>query len=480
MIQPDEEAPLILLVDPSDRLSHRLGDQLADEGFDVDTVESAGACMTRLEDDPVAGVVSAYTLPDLDGIQLLRSLRVSYLFLPFVLFPSEDTGSESLASDAIAAGVTAYVPESNGAETVVSRIQESVRDEHGGLDDASGIEGQQRYRHLMEISPAAINVFDETGESIWCNRALLEMLGFESREEFIGHSIFDVIHPDDHDIARRELGAVIEKKEPTGPTNMKLRRPDGSVRHIRVSTAIGEFLGSDVGQAVAVDVTEREELERQMQLLDQWLRHNIRNEMTVIHGIAETIRLGMVEDLSDAALQIQEHADRLAEQASHERDIIRILAATQGGTTVTFYVADLLERVVADYRADHPDASVELVRADDFRAEAIPELEMAVHELLENAIEHNDTEEPTVSVEVVAGDDGYGEIRVADDGPGIPTTERGYLPLEQQVDQLNHPTGLGLILVYWILRRSGGTVSVSENEPRGSVVTLTVPLATQE
>ena len=63
------------------------------------------------------------------------------------------------------------------------------------------------------------------------------------------------------------------------------------------------------------------------------------------------------------------------------------------------------------------------------------------------------------------------EVRVADDGPGIPAAEvnvleRGYeTPLE-------HGSGLGLWIVNWIVTESGGGISFDENDPRGSVVTL--------
>lgn len=151
-------------------------------------------------------------------------------------------------------------------------------------------ESQHQYRHLIETSPAPINIFDENGDSIWCNRTLLDLIGFENIEEFIGRFIFDVIHPDDSERAREELETVIDTKVSTGPIKMKLRTSYETTKYIHVSTAIGTSLGADIGQAVAIDVTGREERERQLQILDQWLQHNIRNEVTAINGFAANIR----------------------------------------------------------------------------------------------------------------------------------------------------------------------------------------------
>ncbi|MEZ3143471.1 PAS domain-containing protein [Halobaculum sp. MBLA0143] len=68
-------------------------------------------------------VVSAYTLRETDAVSFLESFRRSYPDLPFVLFTG--AGSESVASDAIAAGVSAYVPVragENNFELLAQRI----------------------------------------------------------------------------------------------------------------------------------------------------------------------------------------------------------------------------------------------------------------------------------------------------------------------------------------------------------------------
>ncbi|MFB6161187.1 MAG: PAS domain S-box protein [Haloferacaceae archaeon] len=470
-----DDARRALLVDPRGTLEPFLDGALADAGVAATTVSSAGECLTRLERTDVDGVVSAYALPTLDGVRLLRSARVSYPQLPFVLVPED--GSEALAGDAVAAGASGYVPRDGDPETVVSRLRDSLRRDR----PSRGSEGEahRRYRHLIEMAPAGINVFDGTGESIWCNQAVLDLLGFESREELIGRSIFDVIHPEDRERARRELETVIEKKESTGPTRMRLRPPEGDVRYVRVSTAIGRFLGTDVGQAVAVDVTDREERDRQLQVLDRWLRHNIRNEINVIDGLAARIRRDADADAAECAREIQAHAERLVEQADHERELIEVLAPDADGERVPVAVTRLVEEAVREQRAAHPAATVELTRRDEFEARAIPAVGRAVDELVENAIVHNAADEPTVHVETELVDAETGAVRVADDGPGIPEAERNCLLLDREIDQLFHGSGLGLVLVYWTVRLSGGEVAFAENEPRGSVVTVRLPLASR-
>jgi PAS domain S-box-containing protein len=457
----------ILFVDPTDSLARRLRGPVSESGFDVVEIASAGDCLTHLEETDVAGIVSAHALPDIDGVRLLRSVRISYPTLPFLLAPDE--GSESLAAEAIDAGVSGYVARDDDPETVLDRLRDA-------LDRAaSRAEDHTRYRHLIEMSPAPINVFDETGESIWCNRAILDLLGLDSREELIGESIFEFIHADDHDLARRELESVIERKRSAGPTTMKLHPPDGGVRYILVSTAIGTFLGDDVGQAIAIDTTDREERDRQLRVLDRWLRHNVRNEMTVIQGVADNIRRGDVPDAGDAARTILDHATRLIEQTTHEREVIDLLTSSADRDPLAIDLGRVVEREVEECRELSPDADIELAGADGIEVVALPEIGIAIRELIENAIQHNDTETPTVAVELGRSPDGMGAVRVADDGPGIPESERDCLLLDREIDQLTHNSGLGLVLVYWAVRLSGGDLSFAENDPRGSVVTVSLP-----
>jgi len=52
----------------------------------------------------------------------------------------------------------------------------------------------------------------------------------------------------------------------------------------------------------------------------------------------------------------------------------------------------------------------------------------------------------------------------------------GDCPLESRKEnQLEHGSGLGLWAVYWGVTQIGGRLSISDNDPRGSVVTVTVP-----
>ena len=587
-----EETPRIALVALPDPLAERLTSTLRDADFGVTAVGSAGECLRLVARGELDGVVSGYILPDLDGVRLLRSIRVSHPGLPFILIL--ESASATITDEAVAAGVSGYVPADADPSTILARLQAALDRDAPWFSD----EHQRRYRHLIEMSPIPINLFDDTGESIWCNDATLDLLGLDGRDELVGRSIFEFVHPHDRALARRELTDVIERKQSVGPTQMKLKRPDGEVRYVQVSTAVGQFLGKDIGQAVVVDITplrevqralrderrfieealdtlqdvfyvvdgdgdllrwnqavtdvtgydddelasmnvtalfaeadvprmlasietvvdegadtveatlvtkhghtcpyefrgrrlgggddgpqvvgigrdisRRKERKRQLKALEQWLRHNIRNDVNVIHGTAENVREGRIEDVDAGIRRIERYADHLLEQADRERRIVEIL--TEPVDPVSMDLAELARRRVDALQECHPDAAIELTHADPVVVTAIPDLSAAVDELIENAIEYADREAPTVRI-TVADEGARGVVHVVDDGPGIPDIERNTLDFDCDIDPLHHGSGLGLLFVYWVTRLSGGDMTVDGSDD-GSTVTLALP--TQE
>ncbi|WP_255150229.1 GAF domain-containing protein [Halorarius halobius] len=111
----------------------------------VETATSGSEALDRL-DDEVDCVVSDYQMPGIDGIELLEAVRDSHPDLPFVLFTAH--GSESIASDAIAAGVTDYLQKGGGPEQyelLVNRVTNAV-DQYRASQRAAALE---RVRKLV-------------------------------------------------------------------------------------------------------------------------------------------------------------------------------------------------------------------------------------------------------------------------------------------------------------------------------------------
>jgi signal transduction histidine kinase len=209
--------------------------------------------------------------------------------------------------------------------------------------------------------------------------------------------------------------------------------------------------------------------QQRLEVLYRVIRHNLRNEMSVILNYAD-IASGMTDDdqVEMAADTITETGRKLTSLSEKARQIQNALDTAE--TTESVDVAQVVRQVADDQREAFPEATIRTDVPDSCSASAIPALELAVENVIENAAKHSEAEEPTVDVGVASGEDGV-YLSVADDGPGIPEQERNVLTKGRET-ALEHGSGLGLWLVYWVVDKSGGTLHFDDNSPQGSVVTM--------
>jgi signal transduction histidine kinase len=243
--------------------------------------------------------------------------------------------------------------------------------------------------------------------------------------------------------------------------------------------------------ALATGLREREatirQREQRLEVLTRVLRHNVRNRMAVVQENTGLLTDFLADDappaVADIADSIVDAADDLDGVAEKARLAESVMEHDEGDRLAV----DLgrAAREAADAARETYNADVTVDATDGVEALAVPELDTAVTELVENACEH--VEEPTVAVTVDrvaapatdrAGDastpatdggieatgsaEGAGErarVVVADDGPGIPEMEREVLEAGRETD-LEHSQGMGLWLVYWIVRQSGGDLTI--------------------
>ncbi|PSP80520.1 hypothetical protein BRC88_04670, partial [Halobacteriales archaeon QS_4_69_225] len=145
----------VLYVDADPATTEAVRESLEADGRSVATAVDAEAGLERLEAAEPPGfdcVVSALELPDADGVEFLRSVRSEYPSVPFVLYPG--AGSEAVASEAIAAGVTGYVPRTDGAghEPLLEAVRDAV--EHSSTSPPSQAQEDAGSENASEPSVA--------------------------------------------------------------------------------------------------------------------------------------------------------------------------------------------------------------------------------------------------------------------------------------------------------------------------------------
>lgn len=240
--------------------------------------------------------------------------------------------------------------------------------------------------------------------------------------------------------------------------------------------------GTDGGTVLVFrDVTDRRLAERRLTVLNRVLRHDLRNDVNVVQGYLGLVRGTLREHGVDEAEPYLDVADDRMRDLVTLSDRARTVDDVAAGevSVERVDVARAAADRVAQARREHPEAELSYDAPDGpAEIEAMAVFHSVVDNLIENAIEHSDRDRPRVDVRVtvVDGDPGAVTFAVSDDGPGIPPPDRAVVAHDDE-GTVEDASGLGLWLVNWVVTATGGSVAVSDAEPRGTVVTVTHPRA---
>ena len=228
------------------------------------------------------------------------------------------------------------------------------------------------------------------------------------------------------------------------------------------------------------DADPEERLKRQrddLRLLNQVMRHDIRNDLQLVGAYAELL---------------DDHVD---EEGKEYLDVIK--RNTQSAVSLTTTVRDLAEVML---REDTEPSRVGLDRILSQQVEEVrsayseavftvegtfPEREVVGDEmlssvfrnLLRNAVQHNDETPPKVTVSATVDEaEGVAEVRVADNGPGIPDEQRDEIFGKGEKGLDSPGAGIGLYLVRSLVEIYGGEVWIEDNEPKGAVFVVRLAL----
>lgn len=213
---------------------------------------------------------------------------------------------------------------------------------------------------------------------------------------------------------------------------------------------------------------------RELGVLHRVLRHNLRNNLTVVVGYADRLETDVaaahLEDYCETIKTTCEEFVASVEKTKHLSDL-----HSNGVRPDVLDLTVPLEQVRSEVEREYPNATVEVDWPDSPDVIAHRQVEFALRELVDNAIVHNTAETPTVEITAEESADGSGRmrIRVEDNGPGVPRDELEALQ-RQEESPLLHGSGVGLWIAKWIVLQSDGRFEI-ENTDGGCRVTVTLP-----
>lgn len=114
----------VLLVEDEDRIASFVEKGLGMRGFEVRRVVTGGAALDAISDE-VDIVVLDLGLPDMDGLEVLRSLRAAWASLPVVILTARGDIDDRVAG--LDLGADDYVPKPFAIDELAARLRARLR-----------------------------------------------------------------------------------------------------------------------------------------------------------------------------------------------------------------------------------------------------------------------------------------------------------------------------------------------------------------
>ena len=347
--------------------------------------------------------------------------------------------------------------------------------------EGEALDQQADFRSLVDhLDGVAVWVASERGDFDYISDGFEDVWGIPPEEiENDPGRLVETIHPDD----RERVRSNIEETDPDAieaTYQGRIVRPDGSVRWLQNRQIPVRDDDGNVVRVVGIstDITEQKRRENELDALNRILRHDIRNDVNVVAGWAELLEPHVAEEGRPHLQRIADAAEHVLELTEIAGEYARTVTDDHDLETEPVSLRETLQHVLDVRRESYPDA--------EFVVEGeIPDVDVAANEmlgsvfrnLLNNAVQHNDKDDPVVEIRCeTVGDTVH--VHVADNGPGIPDHQKQVIFEQGEKGLGSSGTGMGLHLVQTLVEQYHGDVRVADNDPTGSVFSVTLPRAT--
>jgi PAS domain S-box-containing protein len=367
-------------------------------------------------------------------------------------------------------------------------------------------EKEGRYRTLVEGAPFGIARSTIDGRILAANPALVRMLGYGSEEALREVGFAQKFYRNPEDRIRLIVEPVL-RGEVIREVELEVLRRDGSCIQVRANGRVlrGPDGKADSFEVFLEDITGERELEAQLRQAQKMeavgqltggIAHDFNNILTIILSTARLIEQGLPPGLEGVRADLADL--RLA--ADRGAEMIRKLLAFSRPEQLRFEVhqLDTLLEEAGTMLARMLPASIQLeldlgtdvplVRADPAL------LEQMLFNLATNArdampgggrltlaLGSAEIDEAFVQARGWGRPGSYGTLRVEDTGEGMSASALAgaFVPFFTTKPP-GQGTGLGLPMVYGLMKQHGGFVDLTSTLGRGTAVTLYFPATEPE
>ncbi|HUT65572.1 MAG TPA: ATP-binding protein [Spirochaetota bacterium] len=343
---------------------------------------------------------------------------------------------------------------------------------------------KELYRLVFESMIEGVIVTDRDNKIILINRAMEEFLAIPKERAYsqqLEYCNFDPEVKGLLDDATEKNERIIDREIHLGRTNKAFTLTVLPLLHN------DENVGNII---ILVDITEKKEREIQLRqaeslaaltTLSAGVAHEIKNPLASIDIHIQLLRKEIakrkgenIKNMENLLVIVKEEIDRLNSIVQDFLFAVRPMNMNLSRESINEIIKEMMDFL--KYELQEADISVML----EFE-EGLPEvsvdpkyLKQALLNVVKNSIEALDGG-GRLNVKTEEASDGDVLIHIIDNGKGIPENIMGKI-FEPYFTTRNFGTGLGLVIVYKIIKELGGDIKVSSKENEGTAFSIKLPV----
>ncbi|MHB9286019.1 ATP-binding protein [Halobacteriales archaeon Cl-PHB] len=353
-------------------------------------------------------------------------------------------------------------------------------------------------QRALDSLPMNIAVLDDEGTIISTDdawRTFAEDNDKQGNPDSIGTNYLAVAEDSDElgDVAADGLRNVLEGHRDEFTLEYPCHSPDEQ-RWFMMWAGGFTYDGDRFATVAHFDITQRVLAEQELEghaemlsnqrdelaLLNEIVRHDIRNDVQLIATYAE---------LADAGTDVDSQIEKILTQCSHVigltdavRDLSDVITGEHDPTLSSMDVVAVLRSEADKLRSNYAgtDTEVTVSGLEDLphvcRVQANEMLSSVLRNLLTNAVVHHDGSDVSIDVAVTTEAETV-TITIADDGPGVGPERRAEVFGRGEKGLESPGTGIGLYLVDRLVDIYGGDVEIGESDRGGARFDVTLSLA---
>jgi PAS domain S-box-containing protein len=503
-LQLNNNASVPILVVEDDRgLNRLICKRLQRNNFTVTAAYSGKEAVARVEEEPDVLLLLDFKLEDMSGREVVDSLNQKGIHMPFVIMTG--FGDEKIAVEMMKLGARDYlVKDKSFIEMLPKEIEQVVgqllTERKLSHMEKALTESENRFRMLFNSGTDAILVHEiKDGRPlnfIEVNEIACKRLGY-AREELLGMTPEGIEDPEGNEEIDSIKEALLKQRHTLYELDYITK--SGERVPVEINSHLIDLGGKPCVLSIARDITERKQLEEQLRQAHKMeaigklaggVAHDFNNLLTAILGYSELMLVKMDQEnpFRESAKEIKKAGERAASLTQQLLALSRkqmLKPKILDLNHVVTGIEKMLKRIIGENitLVSELEPGLHKIKADPGQVEQII-LNLSVNS--SDAMQHGGELSIKTSNKMI--DEHYSSL-MPDSVPGefvcLSVTDTGEGMPRETLQHIFEPffttkkvgTGLGLSVVYGIIKQHNGWINVYSEPGEGTTFNIYFPAA---